>query len=199
MVEGDEESLLGALVVRLEPGLAQVAVVVAGAVVGDGLADAEGIEAHRHSAREEHGKPGDVGDDGLLILLAELQVTVLGEGEVDDKDDPCVLGGNVEPGEVGRDPHLPDVRKCLEGEVGASLINGGQKRADDEGPEHDGGHGEHHPVHADELDGAKVDGQPAVGPHELLDVLLILEVNDPLNMTLFRVDRDDGEPVRIVH
>ena len=48
-----------------------------------------------------------VGKHGLLVVLAELDIAVLGEAEPEQEDDPHVLRADVEPVEVLRHPCLP--------------------------------------------------------------------------------------------
>jgi len=64
---------------------------VVGAIVNYWLGHARVIYSHADAAREQHCKPGDVVKLGCLVRPAQLDVTVIGKGEVQKKHDPNVL------------------------------------------------------------------------------------------------------------
>ena len=100
VVKGLEESLLRALVVGR--GVATTLEFVGPTVVRHRLRDAEGVHADGDATREEHGEPRDVVKLGLLIGSAELDLAVLGEGDVQEEDNPRVLRRRRERGGEAR-------------------------------------------------------------------------------------------------
>mmetsp|Transcript_33338 Transcript_33338/g.78598 ORF Transcript_33338/g.78598 Transcript_33338/m.78598 type:complete len:204 (+) Transcript_33338:2187-2798(+) len=196
MVEGDEHALLGELVVVLPSRLdeAHGTDPLRAAVVVHRLRHSEEIKADADTAREKHGEPRRVRELGLLVLLAKLDVAVLRVANVEHVENPYILGSNVEPRHVLRDPGLPlgKLRKRL---VGLRLVLGARQHGNHERPQDDRGQRGNNPVQAEEAEGADVHGHPAVGADVLEKLLLISEVDRWRVVLLDRVDRNDREPV----
>ena len=67
---------------------------VVGAIVIHWLGHARVIYSHADAAREQHSEPGDVVELGRLLRPTQLNIAVLGKGEVQKKHDPNVLGAD---------------------------------------------------------------------------------------------------------
>ena len=73
-------------------------------------------EADADTAREEHEEPGDVVVFGLVIILAQFDVGILGKVEPDEEDCPNILRADVQPRENVRHPFLEEDEKERVGE-----------------------------------------------------------------------------------
>ena len=171
--ERHEDRLVGALrVVERAARLADVVVVGPRlpvrrlAVEVERLARAEDVEADGDARAEDHREPRQVVVSWLLVLLAELEVAVFRDGEIEEEDEPDVLREDVEVREVLRDPRLAlDVERLAKA-VGVDDAD------DDEAPEEQRGESRDDPVHLEEVEVADLDAEPAplanVQQHRLL-------------------------------
>jgi hypothetical protein len=69
--------------------------VVPAPVVIHRLGDAVGVHPDRDAAGKQHGEPADVVELGFLVRLAELDVAVLRDGDVQQEHGPGVLFSEI--------------------------------------------------------------------------------------------------------
>ena len=96
----------------------------------DWFGDSVIVEAYPDSAGEKHGKPGEIWKFRFIVVSAQLDVRVLRKQKPEHKYEPNILGQDVHPREVDRDPPSPSAKLSREFRIGMVFVvnqYGGEK------------------------------------------------------------------------
>src|SRR5919112_58160 len=102
----------------------------------DVLGDAPEHEADAHPSLEEHREPREVAELGFVARLAELDLAVAGEGQVDDEDEEERRYEHVHPAETTGDPAHDRREHAAEGIQGEHAPQTERRGDGDRDPKH---------------------------------------------------------------